>query len=61
MKKTIVRHPYAKVEFATETGALTIFQQLQQVDKTMDFDIINIETKRDIGNDDCATFTMNLV
>lgn len=61
MKKTIVRHPYAKVEFATETGALTIFQQLQQVDKSMDFDIINIETKRDIGNDDCATFTMNLV
>lgn len=61
MKKTIVRHPYAKVEFATETGALTIFQQLQQVDKTMDFDIISIETKRDIGNDDCATFTMNLV
>lgn len=61
MKKTIVRHPYAKVEFATETGALTIFQQLQQVDKSMDFDIINIETKRDIGSDDCATFTMNLV
>lgn len=61
MKKTIVRHPYAKVEFATETGALTIFQKLQQVDKTMDFDIINIETKRDIGSDDCATFTMNLV
>lgn len=61
MKKTIVRHPYAKVEFATETGALTIFQQLQQVDKSMDFDIISIETKRDIGSDDCATFTMNLV
>lgn len=61
MKKTIVRHPYAKVEFATETGALTIFQKLKQVDKTMDFDIINIETKRDIGSDDCATFTMNLV
>lgn len=61
MKKTIVRHPYAKVEFATETGALTIFQQLQQVDKSMDFDIINIETKRDIGSDDCATFAMNLV
>lgn len=61
MIKALVRHPYAKVEFATETGELTIFQKAKTSDDNMDINILNIETKRDIGNDDCATFLITLV
>ena len=61
MTKAYARHPYAKVEFATETGELTIFQKLKKNDKNMDLNIISLETKRDIGSDDCATFSITLV
>lgn len=61
MIKALVRHPYAKVEFATETGELTIFQKTKTADDNMDINILSIETKRDIGNDDCATFLITLV
>ena len=61
MIKALVRHPYAKVEFATETGELTIFQKTKTTDDNMDINILSIETKRDIGNDDCATFLITLV
>ncbi|WP_281422245.1 M23 family metallopeptidase [Peptoniphilus ovalis] len=61
MSKAFVRHPYAKVEFATETGELTIFQKTKINESQLDLNILSIETKRDIGSDDCATFSITLV
>ena len=53
--------PYAKVEFATESGDIQIEQKAQLHDHNMDFDILSINTTRDIGGDDCATFNIELV
>ena len=59
MSKVAVGLPYAEVEIATETGNLTIYQK-QQLNSEMDFDILSIETSRDVGSDDCATFQISL-
>lgn len=59
MSKVAVGYPYAEVEIATETGNLTIYQK-QQLNSEMDFDILSIETSRDVGSDDCATFQISL-
>ena len=59
MKDVFVEIPFAKVEFATETGGLTIQQKQQIKSNTMDFDIMSIETKRDIGIEDAPTFAIS--
>lgn len=59
MSRVAVGLPYAEVEIATETGNLTIYQK-QQLNSEMDFDILSIETSRDVGSDDCATFQISL-
>ena len=61
MKDVFVEIPFAKVEFATETGGLTIQQKQQIKSSTMDFDIMSIETKRDIGIEDAPTFVITLI
>lgn len=61
MKPTLLGHPFAKVEFATENGDVEITQQVQINDKNMDIDIISLTTNRDVGADDCATFNIVLV
>lgn len=57
----LIGYPYAKVSFATETGELTIFQKNQINIDSMDADILSIQTSRDVGGNDCATFTITLV
>lgn len=58
---TYVSNPYCKVTFATEKGNLEIFQLAQSTTiKNLDFDILSLETTRDVGADDCATFTLTL-
>ena len=59
MKRVAVGYPYAIVEIATETGKLTIYQE-KQLNTDMDFDILSVDTSRDVGSDDCATFQITL-
>lgn len=58
---TYVSNPYCKVTFATEEGNLEIFQ-LANSTKTdnLDYDILSLDTTRDVGADDCATFNITL-
>lgn len=53
--------PYAEVEFATESGDIEIRQTALIHDKSLDLDILSINTGRDVGSDDCATFTIQLI
>ena len=53
--------PYAKIHFATETGGLTIYQEQTMNIDNLDLDIIRVNTHRDIGAEDCATFDITLV
>ena len=53
--------PYAEVEFATESGDIEIRQTALIHDKSLDLDILSINTGRDVGSDDCATFTIRLI
>lgn len=55
-----VGHPFCKLEFATENGDINVTQKVQH-DMNMDFDIYSVNTTRDVGGDDCATFTIVLV
>ena len=58
---TYVSNPFCKVTFATEKGNLEIFQLAKlNTSKNLDFDILSVETTRDVGADDCATFTISL-
>lgn len=61
MIDVLVGVPYAKVEFATESGDIEIEQKALLHDVNMDFDILSIQTTRDIGSDDCATFEIELI
>lgn len=54
-----VSRPYAKVAIYTETGMLSIKQELIVKDTTMDSDILSIITNRDMQQD-CPTFTITL-
>lgn len=56
-----VSNPYAHVEFATETGQLSIFQEKLIKSSNMDLNIISINTNRDVGNSDCPTFSIQLI
>lgn len=60
MKPVHVGHPYCKIEFATERGNINISQTAMQTND-MDFDIYSVNTGRDVGGDDCATFSIVLV
>lgn len=60
MKDVFVETPFAQVEFATETGGLTIYQKNEITSDKMDFDILSIDTSRDVGGDDCPTFSITL-
>lgn len=60
MKPVHVGHPYCKIEFATERGNISISQTAMQTND-MDFDIYSVNTGRDVGGDDCATFSIVLV
>lgn len=58
---TYVSNPYCKVKFATEKGNLEIFQMAKgSTSDNLDFDILSIDTTRDVGADDCATFSISL-
>lgn len=58
---TYVSNPYTKIKFATEKGNLEIFQMAKaKTSDNLDFDVLSVETSRDIGADDCATFTISL-
>lgn len=60
--QVLVGEPYAKVTFATEEGNLEIDQTIQNINTgDLDFDILSIETSRDLGADDAPTFTIVLV
>lgn len=60
--QVLVGEPYAKVTFATEEGNLEIDQKIQNINTgDLDFDILSIETSRDLGADDAPTFTIVLV
>lgn len=60
--QVLVGEPYAKVTFATEKGNLEIDQRIQNISTNdLDFDILSIETSRDLGADDAPTFTIVLV
>lgn len=60
--KVLVGEPYAKVSFATEQGNLEIEQTIKNLNtEDLDFDILSIETSRDIGADDAPTYTIVLV
>lgn len=59
-KGVTVGHPYAQVEIATETGMLTLNQNLAVTSDNFDGDILAIHTSRDLGND-CPTFTLRVV
>lgn len=59
-KGVTVGHPYAQVEIATETGMLTLNQNLAITSKNFDGDILAITTSRDLGND-CPTFSLRIV
>lgn len=61
MKDVFVEAPFAQVEFATEMGELTIYQKNKIISNNMDLDIISIDTTRDVGQDDCPTFSIVLV
>lgn len=58
---TYVSNPYCKIQFATEKGNLEIFQAAKSLtsDK-LDFDILSVDTTRDVGADDCSTFSISL-
>lgn len=60
MSKVMVGNPFTKVEFATESGDIEIKQSVIAT-PNMDFDILSVNTTRDIGADDCATFSIELV
>lgn len=49
------------MEFATESGDIEITQHAIIDDKNMDLDIISINTSRDVGADDTASFNIVLV
>lgn len=56
-----VSNPYCKIQFATEDGNLEIFQLAKsKKSDNLDFDVLSLETTRDIGADDCATFSISL-
>lgn len=56
-----VNNPYCKIQFATENGNLEIFQLAKnKTSDNLDFDVLSLETTRDIGADDCATFSISL-
>ncbi len=58
---THVSNPYCKIKFATEEGNLEIFQLANSTtEDNLDFDILSVNTTRDIGADDCATFSIVL-
>lgn len=60
--QVLVGEPYAKVTFATEKGNLEIDQTIKNINTgDLDFDILSIETSRDLGADDAPTFTIVLV
>ena len=61
MKDVFVEIPFAQVEFATETGELTIQQKTKIISDSMDLDIISVDTNRDVGQDDCPTFSITLI
>ena len=58
---TYVSNPYCKVTFATEKGNLEIFQLAKETKtENLDYDILSLDTTRDVGADDCATFNITL-
>lgn len=58
---TYVSNPYCKVTFATEEGNLEIFQLARGTSTdNLDYDILSVDTTRDVGADDCATFNITL-
>lgn len=58
---TYVSNPYCKITFATEEGNLEIFQLANSTtNNNLDFDVLSVDTTRDIGADDCATFSISL-
>lgn len=61
MKDVLVGTPYVEIEFSTEMGELTIFQKDKIHSNDLPENLISLNTKRDIGADDCPTFTINLV
>ena len=54
-----VSNPYATVKLYTETGILTINQDVIVSNTNLNRDILSISTSRDMGQD-CPTFTINL-
>lgn len=58
--KITVSHPYAKVEVATETGMISLNQNLAITSDNFDGDVLSLSTNRDIGQD-CPTFTLRVV
>ena len=54
-----VSNPYATVKLYTETGILTINQDVIVSNTNLNRDILSIFTSRDMGQD-CPTFTINL-
>ena len=54
-----VSNPYAKVKLYTETGLLTITQEVIVSNTNLNRDILSISTNRDMGQD-CPTFTITL-
>lgn len=56
-----VSNPYCKITFATEKGNVEIFQLANPTtNKNLDFDVLSLETTRDVGADDCPTFSISL-
>lgn len=55
-----IGHPYASVSIATETGMLTLNQNLAVTSDNFDGDILSFTTARDLGQD-CPTFNIRVV